>query len=179
MHKELHEDGIAHGNLKSTNILLDKNMNSCISEYGLMMMMENQESFLSQTKDFKNKNLSGGQAYSTFKLDVYGFGVILLELLTGKLVSNNGFDLATWVQTVVREEWTVEVFEKGLLSEGASEERMMNLLQIAMKCINPSPNKRPRMSQVAEMIITLKEEEQSSISFNAGSHIYVGETRPL
>jgi serine/threonine protein kinase len=179
MHKELHEDGIAHGNLKSTNILLDKNMNSCISEYGLMMMMENQESFLSQTKDFKNKNLSGGQAYGTFKLDVYGFGVILLELLTGKLVSNNGFDLATWVQTVVREEWTVEVFEKGLLSEGASEERMMNLLQIALKCINPSPNRRPSMSQVAEMIITLKEEEQSSISFNAGSHIYVGETRPL
>jgi len=84
-----------------------------------------------------------------------------------------------WVQTVVREEWTVEVFEKGLLSEGASEERMMNLLQIALKCINPSPNRRPSMSQVAEMIITLKEEEQSSISFNAGSHIYVGETRPL
>lgn len=55
MYKELHEDGIAHGNLKSTNILLDKNMNACISEYGLMVMENQDESFLSQTKDFKNK----------------------------------------------------------------------------------------------------------------------------
>ncbi|XP_059441377.1 probable inactive receptor kinase At2g26730 [Corylus avellana] len=179
MHKELQEDGIAHGNLKSTNILFDKNMNLCVSEYGLMMMENQEESFLPQTKDFKNKHLSAGQAYGTFKLDVYGFGVILLELLTGKLVQNNGLDLATWVQTVVREEWTVEVFEKGLLTEGASEERMVNLLQIALKCINPSPNKRPTMSQVAAMIVTLKEEEESSISFNAGSHIYMGDTRPL
>lgn len=112
--------------------------------------------------------MSGGQANGTFKLDVCGFGVILLELLTGKLVQNNGFDLATWVQTAVREEWTVEVFEKGLLSEGASEERMVNLLQIALKCINPSPNKRTSMSQIAAIVSTLKEEEQSSISFNAG-----------
>jgi serine/threonine protein kinase len=179
MHKELQEDGIAHGNLKSTNILFDKNMNLCISEYGLMVMENQEESFLSQAKDFKNKHLSAGQAYGTFKLDVYGFGVILLELLTGKLVRNNGLDLATWVQTVVREEWTVELFEKGLLKEGASEDRMVNLLQIALKCINPSPNKRPSMSQVAAMIVTLKEEEESSISFNAGSHIYVGETRSL
>lgn len=173
MHKQLHDDEIAHGNLKSTNIFLDKNMNACISEYDLMEAEKQDQPFLSQTNSLKNNNLSGVSAYNTFKLDVYGFGVILLELLTGKLVENNGFDLARWVNSVVREEWTVEVFDKALLSEGASEERMVNLLQIALKCINPSPNERPRMSQIVVTLNTLKQEEESSISFDT-SGIYFG-----
>lgn len=164
MHKQLQEDGIAHGNLKSTNILFNKNMEPCISEYGLMVVEKQDQSFLSQSDSFKNKALGRSQAYSTFKVDVYGFGVILLELLTGKLVQNNGFDLAGWVHSVVREEWTVEVFDKTLISEGASEERMVNLLQVALKCINPSPTERPSINQIAVMINTIKAEEERSIS---------------
>ncbi|XP_040985746.1 probable inactive receptor kinase At2g26730 isoform X2 [Juglans microcarpa x Juglans regia] len=174
MHKELHQYGIAHGNLKSTNIMFDRNKHMHISEYGLMVVDNQKESFLPLTKGFKNNNPSGDRPYSTFKIDVFAFGVILLELLTGKLVQNNGFDLATWVHSVVREEWTVEVFDRALQSEGASEERMVNLLQIALKCINPSPNERPSMAQVAAMIMTIKEEEEvGSVSFDAGSLIFL------
>jgi hypothetical protein len=89
--------------------------------------------------------------------------VVLLELLTGKLVQNNGFDLASWVHSVVREEWTAEVFDRALISEGAGEERMLNLLQVALKCINPSPNERPSTSQISAMINTIKEDEERSI----------------
>ncbi|KAK3225259.1 hypothetical protein Dsin_005121 [Dipteronia sinensis] len=164
IHEELRESGIAHGNLKSSNILFNKNMDPCISEYGLMVVNEIQDnSIVAQQNSYGNNNITG-QIYSTFKVDVYGFGVILLELLTGKLVQNNGFNLATWVNSVVREEWTVEVFDKALLSEAASEERMVNLLQVALKCINTSPNERPNMDQVAGMINTIKEEEERSIS---------------
>ncbi|CAL5374858.1 unnamed protein product [Camellia sinensis] len=168
MHNELHDDGIAHGNLKSSNILLDKDMYPRISEYGLMVVENHQDQspLLSQTKNsFKHNNPNGGCAYSTFKVDVYGFGVILLEMLTGKLVQNKGFDLANWVNSVVREEWTVEVFDRTLISEGASEERMVNLLQVALKCINPSPDARPCINQVATMISIIKEEEEKSLSF--------------
>lgn len=152
MHQELGDDGIAHGNLKSSNILLNKNMEPCISEYGLMVVDHNQESSMLA-------NLTG---FSAFKEDVYGFGVILLELLTGKLVHQNGVNLAEWVNSVVREEWTVEVFDRSLLSECASEERMVNLLQVALKCVNQSPEARPSMNQVAVMINTMKEEEDRS-----------------
>jgi hypothetical protein len=64
---------------------------------------------------------------------------------------------------VVREEWTAEVFDRALIAEGASEERMVNLLQVALKCINPSPNERPAINQISAMINTIKEDEERSI----------------
>ncbi|CAK7328960.1 unnamed protein product [Dovyalis caffra] len=164
MHEQLQEDGIAHGNLKSTNILLNKNMEPCISEYGLIVIQGQDQSFLSQSDSFKSGALGRDGAYSTFKVDIYGLGVVLLELLTGKLVQDNGFDLASWVHSVVREEWTAEVFDRALISEGASEERMVNLLQVALKCINPSPNERPSVKQISVMINTIKEDEERSIT---------------
>jgi serine/threonine protein kinase len=153
MHEELGESGIAHGNLKSSNILFDKNMNPQISEYGLMV---------SQIKSIKNRNMSA----AIFRADIYAFGVILLELLTGKVVKNDGFDLVKWVNSVISEEWTAEVFDRYLISQGASEERMVNLLQVALKCTNPSPNDKLSMSQVALITNALKDEDDKSISFN-------------
>lgn len=157
MHEELSEDCIAHGNLKSMNILFNKTMDPCISEYGLMVVENQDQSLVSPLNSFE---------YSPFKVDVYGFGVILLELLTGKLVQVNGFDLPKWVHSVVREEWTVEVFDKALITEGASEERMVNLMHIALKCINPSPRERPTMNKVSQMINAIKAEEEKSMSFD-------------
>ncbi|XP_062116320.1 probable inactive receptor kinase At2g26730 [Humulus lupulus] len=163
MHEELHQDRVGHGNLKSMNILFNQTMDPCISEYGLMVV-ENQHNLLLATYE-EDLDQIQPPSHTTFKGDIYGFGVILLELLTGRLVQKNGFDLPNWVQSVVKEEWTVEVFDKALISEGASEERMVNLLLVALKCINPSPNQRPTMSQVSMMINGIKDEEKKSISF--------------
>lgn len=160
MHGELGQHGIVHGNLKSSNILLNKNMEPCISEYGAMGKDDQQNSPFATPP-----NIASAGGGSLFKGDVYGFGVILLELLTGKLVKSNGIDLTDWVQSVVREEWTGEVFDRCLLSEYASEERMVNLLQVAIRCVNRSPEARPSMNQVALMINTIKEEEEKSLIY--------------
>ncbi|KAA0037500.1 putative inactive receptor kinase [Cucumis melo var. makuwa] len=147
MHKALEQDEIPHGNLKSSNILINGNMEPCISEYGLM-----------QIQSHKTAN-------NSFKSDVYGFGLILLELLTGKLViDEKGICLADWVKTVLREEWTAEVLDRSLMAEAASEERMVNLLVVGVKCVENSPNARPNMNQVVDMIDSIKEDEDESNS---------------
>lgn len=163
MHQELIECGIriAHGNLKSSNILLNKNMEACISEYGIMVMDDQDLKIQQQSSSFASSYTTG--ASDAFKGDVYGFGVILLELLTGKLVKSNGMDLTEWVESVVKEEWTGEVFDRSLISEYANEERMVNLLQVAIKCVNHSPEARPSMNQVSHMINVIKEEEEKSL----------------
>jgi len=168
MHDELHADGIAHGNLKSSNILFNKNMEPCISEYGLMTM-DNSDSSPLTNNIFQFK---ADQNESGFKADIRALGVILLELLTGKMpmVQNNGMDLATWVVSVVKEEWTVEVFDRALIREGASEERMVNLLQVAIKCVDRSPDSRPSINQVASMINNIKEEDERSIDVSGSPY---------
>ncbi|KAF8005974.1 hypothetical protein BT93_K0300 [Corymbia citriodora subsp. variegata] len=158
MHSELCEDGIAHGNLKTTNILLNKDMDPCISEYGLMAVESQDYSQISEIRS------NAATPHDAFKDDVHGLGLMLLELLTGKMVQNNGYDLAKWVHSVVREEWTGEVFDSVLISEGADEERMVRLLQVALQCINPCPAERPSSSQAAVLISSIKDEEERSVS---------------
>ncbi|KAH7861904.1 hypothetical protein Vadar_032444 [Vaccinium darrowii] len=73
------------------------------------------------------------------KANVYSFGVLLLELLTGKapthsLLNEERVDLPRWVQSVVREEWSSEVFDPELLRYQSVEKEMVDLLQLAVDC---------------------------------------------
>lgn len=171
MHRELHEDGIAHGNLKSTNILFDKNMDPCISEYGIMATENQEQPDLSRSISFTKITPAHEREsdHIFFRDDIYSLGVILLELLTGKMVQDGGFNLATWVHSVVREEWTTEVFDQALIMEGVNEERMVNFLQVALKCVASSPTKRPSTKEVSAMINVIKEEDERSIASESRS----------
>ncbi|KAL8547478.1 hypothetical protein ACS0TY_006989 [Phlomoides rotata] len=164
MNERLQADGISHGNLKSSNILLSKDLEPLISEYGLAEGEDQDQSFLANIDSFQQTDSAPNRAFQT---DTYSFGVILLELLTGKLVQNNGFELARWVNSAIREEWTVEVFDKALVSEGANEEKLVHLLQVALKCINASSDMRPSIREVAGMIKCIKElDDEKSITLD-------------
>ncbi|GLJ50060.1 hypothetical protein SUGI_1064710 [Cryptomeria japonica] len=139
---------IPHGNIKSSNVLIDKNNQPRLSDYGLTP-------FISSVSVAKNMvAFKSPEYFQTGKLsrksDVWSFGILLLELLTGKIPSQydrRGTDLSQFVQTVVREEWTGELFDKEVRWQESSQE-MLKMLSIAMDCTHTALERRPVFSTV-------------------------------
>ncbi|GMH20535.1 hypothetical protein Nepgr_022376 [Nepenthes gracilis] len=152
----LHVSGkVVHGNIKSSNILLRQDNAAGVSDFGLNPL------FGTSTPPNRIAGYRAPEVVETrkvtFKSDVYSFGVLLLELLTGKApnqasLGDEGIDLPRWVQSVVREEWTAEVFDIELSRYDHVEEEMVQLLQIAMTCVSTVPDQRPSMPEVLRMI---------------------------
>ncbi|GLJ44294.1 hypothetical protein SUGI_0927010 [Cryptomeria japonica] len=166
----LHKQGskISHGNIKSSNILITENSDACVCDFGLAQMVSSTPigsgSGSGSGSGAGERRIGGYRAPEVSErgkvsqeADVYSFGVLLLELLTGKSATQQeGVDLPRWVQSVVREEWTVEVFDMDLMRlqnwPCPDEDEMLHLLQLGMSCVAHYPDQRPTMSQVVKMI---------------------------
>ncbi|KAL1112708.1 hypothetical protein V6Z11_D02G143200 [Gossypium hirsutum] len=158
----LHSQGpnVSHGNIKSSNILLTKSYEARVSDFGLANIVGSSSS-PNRVLGYRAPEVTDPRKVSQ-KADVYSFGVLLLELLTGKapthsILNEEGIDLPRWVQSVVREEWTSEVFDLELLRYQNVEEEMVQLLQLAVDCAAQYPDKRPTMSQVRSRIEELRQ----------------------
>ncbi|XP_059307327.1 probable inactive receptor kinase At1g48480 [Lycium ferocissimum] len=153
----LHAQGpsVSHGNIKSSNILLTKSYEARVSDFGLAQLV-GQSSTPNRVAGYRAPEVTDPRKVSQ-KADVYSFGVLLLELLTGKapthsVMNEEGVDLPRWVQSVVREEWTAEVFDLELLRYQNVEEDMVQLLQLAVDCTAQYPDRRPSMAEVTSRV---------------------------
>lgn len=98
----------------------------------------------------------------TEKCDIYSFGVVLLELVTGRSPVQpleQGGDLVSWVRRAIQASVpTSELFDKRLdLSEPRTVEEMSLILKIALFCTSASPLNRPTMREVIAMLIDARE----------------------
>ncbi|XP_073287727.1 probable inactive receptor kinase At1g48480 [Primulina huaijiensis] len=140
-----------HGNIKSSNIFLTNYYNPRITEFGLTQLVPP----ASATNGYRAPEIIGTRN-ATQPADVYSFGVILLELLTSKspeeALAKEGIKLASWVESVVEEKWTIEVFDPELLRYENLEEQMVPLLYLAISCTSRYPEKRPSIAEVVRRI---------------------------
>ncbi|KAL1307963.1 hypothetical protein HN51_049875 [Arachis hypogaea] len=167
-------ENIIHGNLTSSNVLLDESTNAKIADYGLSRLMtaaaNSNVIATAGALGYRAPELSKLKKANT-KTDVYSLGVILLELLTGKPPGEamNGVDLPQWVASIVKEEWTNEVFDVELMRDASTNgDELLNTLKLALHCVDPTPSARPEAQQVLQQLEEIRQEVVSASSGDDG-----------
>ncbi|PQP97904.1 putative inactive leucine-rich repeat receptor-like protein kinase IMK2 isoform X2 [Prunus yedoensis var. nudiflora] len=171
------QENIIHGNLTSSNILLDEQTNAHIADFGLSRLMTAAANTnviaTAGTLGYNAPELSKAKK-STTKTDVYSLGVIILELLTGKSPGEpmSGMDLPQWVASIVKEEWTNEVFDLELMRDVPSiGDVLLNTLKLALHCVDPSPAARPEAQQVLHQLEEIQQPEANVGSAEEGTEV--------
>lgn len=155
--------GLTHGNLKSTNVLLGPDFESCLTDYGLAPFT-NPDTHDESSLFYRAPECRDPRRPLTQQADVYSFGILVLELLTGKtpfqdFVQEYGSSIPTWVRTVREEETD---------SGDEPEERLCAILSVVTACVSVDPENRPKMGEVLRMMREAREE--AHLSSNSGDN---------
>lgn len=154
------ERTIPHGNLKSSNVIIiqSQNMNALLTDYTLHRLMTaagmadqvlNAGALGYCPPEFANTSTP----CPSLKSDVYAYGVVLLEILTGKnageIVSGNPgvVDLTDWVRLLYREKRTYECYDRVI--KNVNTNAMESMLSVALRCIR-SASERPEIRTIYE-----------------------------
>ncbi|TYI16425.1 hypothetical protein ES332_A08G253900v1 [Gossypium tomentosum] len=160
----LHHDckpRIFHRDIKSNNILLNEKFEARVGDFGLAKVMDVPQSKSMSAIAGSYGYIAPEYAYTmkvTEKCDIYSYGVVLLELLTGRTPVqplDQGGDLVTWVRHYIRD----HSLSPGMLDSRLNQLddrtvcHMLTVMKIALICTSMSPSDRPTMREVVLMLI--------------------------
>ncbi|KAL0453056.1 UNVERIFIED_CONTAM: Receptor protein kinase-like protein ZAR1 [Sesamum latifolium] len=171
-----------HGNIKSSKILLDDELKPFISGFGLCRLVtavsKSANSASRNKQNLKNQEIPKTSVSSsimyvapevrplgarlTQKCDVYSFGILILEILTGRNPvlgpdQNDGEGLEGLVRKVFREERPLsEIIDPTLLHEVHAKKQVVAMFHIALNCTELDPELRPKMRTVSDNLDSIR-----------------------
>ncbi|KAI4299363.1 hypothetical protein L6164_032830 [Bauhinia variegata] len=183
LHEEL-EPRIVHRDIKASNILLDRDFNPKIGDFGVAKLFPDDITHISTkiagtTGYLAPEYALGGQL--TMKADIYSFGVLIFEIISGKSGARTN-----WGGTMkFLLEWAWELYKEGRLLELVDsemgefpEKEVIRYMKVALFCTQAAASRRPLMSQVVDMLfknIRLNEKELTAPGFFQDSGLFSGE----
>ncbi|KAH7674524.1 Non-specific serine/threonine protein kinase protein [Dioscorea alata] len=151
---------IIHRDVKAANILLDDYCEAIVGDFGLAKLLDHKDSHVTTAVrgtvgHIAPEYLSTGQ--SSEKTDVFGFGILLLELITGQgaldfgKAANQKGAMLDWVKKIHQEKKLDMLVDKDLRN-GYDRIELEEMVQVALLCTQYFPAHRPKMSEVIRML---------------------------
>ncbi|TKW06573.1 hypothetical protein SEVIR_7G248700v4 [Setaria viridis] len=158
----LHEESsirVVHRDIKASNVLLDANLNSKISDFGLAKLYDDKNTHISTKVAGTFGYLAPEYAmrgHMSEKVDVFAFGVVILETIAGRpnydgRLGEDKAYLLEWVWQLYEDDHPLDVTDPRL-TEFNSEE-VLRAIRVGLLCIQSSPRQRPPMSRVVSMLV--------------------------
>ncbi|EFH58141.1 predicted protein [Arabidopsis lyrata subsp. lyrata] len=140
------EPKVVHRDIRASNILIDDEFNAKLSDFGVSQAL----GLGYVAPEYANTGLLNE------KSDIYSFGVLLLEAVTGRDPVDYGrpaneVNLVEWLKMMVGTRRAEEVVDPKL-EPRPSKSALKRALLVSLRCVDPEAEKRPRMSQIARML---------------------------